>query len=84
MLKKAQEIATKNSTKVERTEVIQPQGIDFKAYYDAENRLIKQGYTLQTMNGNEPIKFYKSSILKGVIITDFTFKTGGVAIVYFK
>jgi len=84
MLKKAREVATRNSKRIERTEVIQSQGVDFKAYYDAENRLNKRGYTIQSMNKNNPIKFHKNNSLEGIIITDSTYKDGGVVIVYFK
>lgn len=84
MLKKAQEVAARNNRSVARTEVILAEGVDFKPYYDAEHRLKKHGYVLQSMVGNRPIEFHRKNVLKGVLMTDSTYKDGGVAIVYFK
>ena len=84
LLKRAKEVADECNKKVVSVVVIQSEGIDFKAFYDAKYKLEKHGYSLNRMIKNNPVEFHRNNKLSGIILTDSTYKNGSVAIVYFK
>lgn len=84
MFNMAQKEAKNRNKEVKSIEVFQPDGIDFKAYYDVKHKLTKSGFNIGIEHNNNPVEFYKDKNLTGIVIANGTFKSGGVAIVYFK
>lgn len=99
LLKRAKEVADECNKKVVSVEVIQSEGIDFKAFYDASYKLKERDFIVAPMCGDKPIGFAKGvsyiakwknisredrEKLDGVIIADSDFRKDSVAIIHFK
>jgi|3_EtaG_2_1085321.scaffolds.fasta_scaffold04515_6 hypothetical protein len=99
LLEKVREVAKSCNKEVESVEIVQAEGIDFKAFYDAQHILDKKNFVTAPMCREMPVGFSKDisyiakwknltkedkGKLNGVLMTDSDFRQGAVGIVYFK